>query len=125
MSLNRSLPPAGIWKGPVWGFPFLTDSSGSITGLIGVLSRPGIGTRFSIYLPLDSRTPIMIRPAILCCDTDASFLNEIKMSFVDVLDWQGSPEDTCEDIIAYLEAHPEIDIFIFWKSIFLPWMVGH
>ncbi len=81
-------------------------------GIIGVLSRPGIGTRFSIYLPLDSRTPIMIRPAILCCDTDASFLNEIKMSFVDVLDWQGSPEDTCEDIIAYLEAHPEIDIFI-------------
>jgi CheY-like chemotaxis protein len=81
-------------------------------GIIGVLSRPNIGSRFSIYLPIDARTPINIRPAILCCDSDASYLNEIKMSFVDVIDWQCGPEDTCEDIIAYLEAHPEIDIFI-------------
>ncbi|HNY50645.1 MAG TPA: PAS domain S-box protein [Smithella sp.] len=91
-------------------------------GLIGVLSRPDIGTRFSIYLPLDSRTPISIRPAILCCDSDASYLNEIKMSFVDALDWQCSSEDTCEDIITYLEAHPEIDIFI--SEINLPSMNG-
>jgi len=91
-------------------------------GMIGVLSRPNIGTRFSIYLPLDARTPINIRPAILCCDTDAAFLNEIKMSFVDVLDWQCSSEDTCEDIIAYLESHPEIDIFI--SEINLPSMNG-
>ena len=81
-------------------------------GIIGVLSRPNIGSRFSIYLPLDARTPISIRPAILCCDSDASFLNEIKMSFVDVIDWQCSSEDTGEDIIAYLETHPEVDIFI-------------
>ncbi|MFA5322322.1 MAG: PAS domain S-box protein [Smithella sp.] len=81
-------------------------------GLIGVLSRPNIGSRFSIYLPLDARTPINIRPAILCCDSDAAYLNEIKMSFVDVIDWQCSSEDTCEDIVAYLEQHPEVDIFI-------------
>jgi PAS domain S-box-containing protein len=81
-------------------------------GIIGVLSRPNIGSRFSIYLPLDARTPINIRPAMLCCDSDASFLNEIKMSFVDVTGWQCSFEDTGEDIIAYLETHPEVDIFI-------------
>ena len=81
-------------------------------GIIGVLSRPNTGSRFSIYLPLDARTPINIRPAMLCCDSDASFLNEIKMSFVDVTGWQCSSEDTGEDIIAYLETHPEIDIFI-------------
>ena len=91
-------------------------------GIIGVLSRPNVGTRFSIYLPLDARTPISIRPAILCCDTDASHLNEIKMSFVDVIDWQCSEEDTCEDIITYLEAHPEVDIFI--SEIHLPSMNG-
>ena len=56
-------------------------------GIIGVLSRPNIGSRFSIYLPLDAKTPINIRPAILCCDSDTSYLNEIKMSFVDVIDW--------------------------------------
>ena len=81
-------------------------------GIIGVLSRPNIGSRFTIYLPLDARTPINIRPAILCCDSDVSYLNEIKMSFVDVIDWHCSSEETCEDIVAYLETHPEVDILI-------------
>jgi PAS domain S-box-containing protein len=81
-------------------------------GIIGVLSRPNIGSKFSIYLPLDSRTQMNLRPAILCCDSDASCLDEIKMSLVDVMDWQCSPQDTCEDVMAYLEAHPEVDIFI-------------
>lgn len=91
-------------------------------GIIGVLSRPNTGSRFSVYLPFDARTPINIRPAILCCDSDASYLNEIKMSFLDVIDWQCGPEDTCEDIVAYLEQHPEVDIFI--SEINLPSMNG-
>jgi PAS domain S-box-containing protein len=91
-------------------------------GIIGVFSRPNIGSRFTIYLPLDARTPINIRPAILCCDIDASYLNEIKMSFVDVIDWQCGAEETYEDIIAYLEMHPEVDIFI--SEISLPSMNG-
>jgi signal transduction histidine kinase len=81
-------------------------------GIIGALSRPDIGSRFSIYLPLDGKTQINIRPAILCCDSDASYLDEIKMSFADVIDWRCDFEDTCEDVIAYLEAYPEVDIFI-------------
>jgi PAS domain S-box-containing protein len=81
-------------------------------GRIGVLSRPNIGSRFSIYLPFDGKTPINIRPAILCCDRDTRYLNEIKMSFVDVIAWQCDVKDTGEDVIAYLEAHPEVDIFI-------------
>ncbi|MGA2780736.1 MAG: PAS domain S-box protein [Smithella sp.] len=81
-------------------------------GIIGVLSRPNKGSRFSIYLPLDAKTQINIRPAILCCDGDASYLNEIKMSFVDVFDWCCCFEDTCEDVISYLETHPEVDTFI-------------
>jgi DNA-binding NtrC family response regulator len=81
-------------------------------GIIGVLSRPNIGSRFSIYLPLDAKTKINIRPAILCCDDDISYLNEIKMSFVDVVEWPCGIEDTGEDIIAYLESHPEVDTFI-------------
>ena len=32
------------------------------------------------------------------------------------------PNDTCEDVIAYLEAHPEVDIFI--SEINLPAMNG-
>jgi PAS domain S-box-containing protein len=91
-------------------------------GIIGVTSRPDIGSRFFIYLPLDAKTQINIRPAILCCDSDASYLNELKMSFVDVIDWCCGSNDTCEDVIAYLEAHPEVDIFI--SEIKLPAMNG-
>jgi PAS domain S-box-containing protein len=81
-------------------------------GIIGVVSRPNTGSRFSIYFPLDEKTQINVHPAILCCDRDASYLNEIKMSFVDVIDWCCGFEDTGEDVIAYLETHPEVDIFI-------------
>jgi PAS domain S-box-containing protein len=91
-------------------------------GIIGVTSRPDIGSRFSIYLPLDAKTQINIRPAILCCDSDAPYLNEIKMSFVDVIDWCCGSNDTSEDVIAYLEAHPEVDFFI--SEIKLPAMNG-
>jgi len=91
-------------------------------GIIGVTSRPDIGSRFFIYLPLDAKTQINIRPAILCCDSDASYLNELKMSFVDVIDWRCGSNDTSEDVIAYLEAHPEVDIFI--SEIKLPAMNG-
>ncbi|MGD0022431.1 MAG: ATP-binding protein, partial [Smithellaceae bacterium] len=91
-------------------------------GIIGVLSRPGLGSRFSIYLPVDTKGKIDIRPAILCCDSDASYLNEIKMSFVDVIDWCCGSHDTAEDVIVYLEEHPEVDIFI--SEIKLPAMNG-
>jgi PAS domain S-box-containing protein len=91
-------------------------------GLIGVLSKPGVGSRFSIYLPLDARTPISIRPAVLCCDSDTAYLKEIKMSIVNVIDWQCGDQDNCDDIIAYLEMHPEVDIFI--SEINLPVMNG-
>jgi CheY-like chemotaxis protein len=53
-----------------------------------------------------------IRPAILCCDSDAAYLNEIKVGFVDVIDWCCGSNDAPEDVIAYLEEHPEVDIFI-------------
>lgn len=91
-------------------------------GRIAVLSRPGMGSKFTIYLPLDARTPINIRPAILCCDKDASYLNEMKMNFVDVIDWQCGYEETCEDIMSYLETHPEVDILI--SEINLPCVNG-
>jgi PAS domain S-box-containing protein len=91
-------------------------------GIIGVLSRPNVGSRFSIYLPLDAKTQINIRPAILCCDSDARYLDEIKMSFADVIDWHCGPEDTCDDVITYLESHPEVDIFI--SGMNLPSMSG-
>jgi CheY-like chemotaxis protein len=91
-------------------------------GIIGVLSRPGMGSRFSIYLPVGAQKQIDIRPAILCLDSDAGYLNEIKMSLVGVIDWCCNSKDTTEDVITYLEEHPEVDFFI--SEIKLPAMNG-
>ena len=91
-------------------------------GLIGVLSRPGLGSRFSIFLPVDGETRIDIHPAMLCMDHDPAFLNELKMNFIDALDWPAGQENTPEAIISYLEDHPEIDTVI--SEIRLPGMDG-
>ncbi|HDS05568.1 MAG TPA: response regulator [Deltaproteobacteria bacterium] len=89
---------------------------------MGVLSRPGLGSRFSIYLPLEDKKKIEVRPAVLCLDNDSKYLNEIKMSLSGVIDWQCGHKDTVEDVIAFLEEHPEVDIFI--SEIKLPAMNG-
>jgi PAS domain S-box-containing protein len=91
-------------------------------GLIGVLSRPGIGSRFSIFLPVDGKTRIDLRPAMLCVDPDPAFLKELKMNFIDVLDWSCHPDNVPEDVIAFLEDHPEVDIVV--SEINLPGMNG-
>jgi PAS domain S-box-containing protein len=91
-------------------------------GLIGVLSRPGLGSRFSMFLPVDGETRIDIHPAMLCMDHDPAFLNELKMNFIDALDWPAGQENTPEAIISYLEDHPEIDTVI--SEIRLPGMDG-
>jgi PAS domain S-box-containing protein len=79
-------------------------------GLIGVLSRPGLGSRFSLFLPVDGESRLEIHPVMLCIDQDAAFLNELKMNFIDAREWPSGTPDTTEDVIAYLEDHPEIDI---------------
>jgi CheY-like chemotaxis protein len=91
-------------------------------GLIGVLSRPGLGSRFSIFLPVDGQTRIDIRPTMLCIDHDHAFLNELKMNFIDAVGWSPGLEDTPEDILTYLEDYPEVDMVI--SEIKLPGMDG-
>lgn len=91
-------------------------------GIIGVLSRPGIGSRFSVYLPVSGDKLMDIRPSILCIDSDAKYLNSIKMNFFDTIEWLCSPRDKGEDIIAYLEDHPEVDVV--FSEIMLPAING-
>ncbi len=81
-------------------------------GQIGVLSRPGLGSRFSVFLPAADRKRSALYPAMLCIDRDSAFLKELKTNFVDAVDWPLSLHDRVESVIRHLESHPEIDLVI-------------
>jgi CheY-like chemotaxis protein len=81
-------------------------------GIIGVLSRPGKGSRFSVFLPVDGETNISLYPAILCIDHNVTYLKQLKTSFVDAVIWRSEAQDKIDDIINFLDEHPEVDIVV-------------
>jgi len=81
-------------------------------GIIGVLSRPGLGTRFTLYLPVDGEKKPDLRPSILCLDDDIEFLGLLNMHFVEVKHMSKESEIKPDSVVEYLENHPEVDIVL-------------
>ncbi|HOI75591.1 MAG TPA: PAS domain S-box protein [Syntrophales bacterium] len=81
-------------------------------GLIGVLSRPGMGSRFSVFLPVEGKTLPRILPSILCLGTDLEFLGALKAALVEVETWEARPGVGAPAVLKYLDEHPEVDIVV-------------
>jgi PAS domain S-box-containing protein len=79
-------------------------------GVISVLSRPGRGSRFSVYLPTEKGRGLNLCPALLCIDHNVKYLKELKANFVDAVIWRSEPQDKVEDILNFLSENPEVDM---------------
>ncbi|HAJ26368.1 MAG TPA: hypothetical protein DCG53_03845 [Syntrophus sp. (in: bacteria)] len=78
-------------------------------GTISVLSQQKVGSRFTIYLPIDGRSLPRMNPRLLFVDSDDTFLKDIQAFFLEAATCQiESPEDR-EKILQYLTDYPEVD----------------
>ena len=85
-------------------------------GVIGALSRPGIGTRFTVFLPVRSGMQLNLRPLILPLERDLDRLDELQMEVSGIDDgfvhWFYHYEPSANRLVEYLDQHPEVDIIL-------------
>jgi PAS domain S-box-containing protein len=91
-------------------------------GKICVHSKLGIGSRFMIFLPVENILKTELRPAILCVDDDLLMLDMLRTLFVEVKDMIFESTSNPENVLSYLEEHPEVDIVI--SDIVMPGING-
>ncbi|MFZ0929207.1 MAG: ATP-binding protein, partial [Syntrophobacteraceae bacterium] len=78
-------------------------------GTIGVLSKPGVGSRFTVFLPVDCNKRLELKPTILYVDDEPGVLGLLRMHFISVHQCAEGLRNS-EDVMAYLAEHPEVDI---------------
>ena len=85
-------------------------------GVIGALSRPGIGSRFTVFLPVKPGGQLNLRPLILPLERDLDRLDELQMEVSGIDDgfvhWFYHYEPSVERLAEYLDQHPEVDIVL-------------
>ncbi|MHC1744206.1 MAG: PAS domain S-box protein [Syntrophobacteraceae bacterium] len=80
-------------------------------GRIAVLSRPGLGSRFTIFLPVDEEVDLDLSPTIVAVDDDPGTLGMLRSRFTKIKEQAEAFEDPSV-VLGYLESHPEADVVI-------------
>lgn len=91
-------------------------------GRIGVLSRPGVGTRFTVFLPVDEDVRVDINPTILCVDDDPYILKMLRSKFLRADQRSVETMHQPKSVLEFLEQHPEVDIVL--SDVMMPGING-
>ncbi len=81
-------------------------------GIIGVLSRPGIGSRFTVFLPVDGQARLDVRPRILYVGEDRKFLDILNTRYTENRNILVEMTSKPDEVVKRLETHPEVDIVL-------------
>jgi signal transduction histidine kinase/CheY-like chemotaxis protein len=81
-------------------------------GCIGVLSRPQIGTRFSIFLPKSPKTNLQnLRPALLLVDEEEN-IPSVQGVLQESTDSKIFTLNNHSSVTSFLKEHPEVDTIL-------------
>jgi len=87
-------------------------------GVIGVLSRPGVGSRFTVFLPLSREAQPVLHPSILCLNDDIELLEDLRANLTGVEAPFFGLRPASPEMIAYIDGHPEVDIVLYDRAAF-------
>jgi PAS domain S-box-containing protein len=79
-------------------------------GVLSVLSQPGRGSRFTLFLPISWNVKLDLRPAALCVHRDRDFTENLMAYFSETGDTFLYVLHDFSTCLNFLEQHPEIDI---------------
>jgi PAS domain S-box-containing protein len=91
-------------------------------GIMGVLSRPDVGTRFTVFLPEEKGVEPALQPNLLIVDDDPSVLKLLKSNFIKIDKRFIQTLSEPESVLEYLAEHPEIDMVL--SDIVMPHVNG-
>jgi CheY-like chemotaxis protein len=81
-------------------------------GIIRVLSKPGFGSRFTVFLPIDPHAKLDLRSVVLCFDADLALQKALTAHFIDSGDILLVIAETAEDMLERIEDWPETEIIL-------------
>ncbi|MBU4261023.1 MAG: PAS domain-containing protein [Proteobacteria bacterium] len=82
-------------------------------GRICVLSRPGLGTKFTVILPIDRRqSQFDLQSTILCVDEEPQTLVLLNSFFARVERLPALSLTSTDEVISFLQDHPEVDMVL-------------